>query len=396
MSNPLVVVGASVAGVRTAQALRSEGYGGTIYLVGEDAEWPYDKPPLSKQVLSSGVLEPRMRLVEAEEAARANLDFRLGMRATGIDAANRVVHLADGSAQPYGTLVLATGASAKPSPWGSADGIFTLRSLADALALSKSFEGARDVAIVGAGLIGMEVASSALSRGLDVTVVDAAPGPLLRVVSADVSARLTDWYESRGVRIAVGRGIESIKSAGGRKVVHLDRAETISADCVVVAIGSQPNVGWLAASGIPIEDGVLTDECGRVLDTSDIYAVGDVASWWDPVAGRHVRSEHWTRTVEQAPCVAHNMCHPDDPWTVRTPPYSWSDQFGAKLQMIGRVGLDETRFVAGAGTTQWAALSGSDGEFAGATFMNWPRGLAAARRALGARASVADLYEQLA
>jgi phthalate 3,4-dioxygenase ferredoxin reductase subunit len=337
-----------------------------------------------------------MRLLEGGEAARLNVDLKLGVRGIGVDTAERVVYLADGSALPYRTLVIATGASARPSPWGSSDGVFTLRSLDDALALSKAFEGSRDVAIVGAGLIGMEVASSAMSRGLAVTAVDAALGPLVRVVSADVSARLTKWYEAQGVRLALNCTIESIGSTNGRKVIYLGSGETISSDCLVVAIGSQPNIGWLTDSDLPIDDGVLTDETGLVRGTSDVYAVGDVASWWDPDTGCHTRHEHWTRAVEQAPCLAHNVCHPDDRRTVTTPAYSWSDQFGSKLQMIGRSGRDETRFLPGGRSDQWAALSGSNGVFIGATFMNWPRGLSSARRTLAARGTVDELYRQLA
>jgi phthalate 3,4-dioxygenase ferredoxin reductase subunit len=378
------------------QALRSEGYAGAISLISEESEYPYDRPPLSKQVLTTGSLEPRQQLIQSGEAERLNVDLKLGACAAGLDQTDRVVRLADGCALPYGTLVIATGASARPSPWGNADGVFTLRTLADALALSEAFEVARDVAIVGAGLIGMEVASSAMSRGVAVTVVDAASGPLMRVVSPDVSARLTQWYEAIGVRLVLNCAIESIGSEDGRKVIRLRSGGTVTADFVVVAIGSQPNLGWLASSGLPIDDGVLADATGLVCGAGDVYAAGDVASWWEPDAGRHRRHEHWTRAVEQAPCVAHNVCHPDDRRTVTTPAYSWSDQFGSKLQMLGLVGGGKTRFVAGAGSDQWAALSDSDGELVGATFMNWPRGLAWARRTLAERGGVDELYGQLA
>ena len=392
----MVVVGSSVAGVRTAQALRTEGFAGAISIVGDETEWPYDKPPLSKQVLTTGRLESRMRLLERQEAAQLNIDVKLGSAATEVDVAARVVRLADGSALPYGALILATGASARPSPWGSADGVFTLRRLSDALGLSDAFATSRDIAIIGAGLIGMEVASSAASRGLSVTVVDAAAGPMMRVVSPDVATRLVGWYEALGVRFAFGRGIESIGQARGRTTIGFDSGQTVTADCVVVAIGSQPNTDWLAGSDIPVGDGIPTDEFGAVLGLSDVYAVGDVASWWDPASGRHTRHEHWTRTIEQATCLAHTICHPDDRRTVTTPHYSWSDQFGAKLQMIGRIGPDRACFVSGANPDQWAALSGANGALVGATFVNWPRALAAARRGLAAEKTVEGLYAELA
>jgi NADPH-dependent 2,4-dienoyl-CoA reductase/sulfur reductase-like enzyme len=268
--------------------------------------------------------------------------------------------------------------------------------LADALALSRAFVGRPELAIVGAGLIGMEVASSAVSRGIAVTVVDAASGPLMRVLSADVSTRLSQWYEGKGVRVAFGRAIESIAPKDDGQAIQLDDGSVITADCVVVAIGSQPNLAWLAGSDLPLDNGVLADATGLVCGTLDVYVVGDVASWWDPDTGRHTRHEHWTRAIEQAACLAHNICHPEDRTSVTTPAYAWSDQFGCKLQMLGHVGSDESKFVAGGGPDQWAALSGSAGELVGATFMNWPRGVARARRALLDRSSVDEMYGQLA
>ena len=382
MAAPIVVVGASVAGVRVAQGLRAEGCTEPIALIDEQDEAPYDKPPLSKQVLVSGDVEPRVRLLPGAHATELAIDLMLGVGAASVDPDRKRVVLRDGSTQPYSRLVLATGGHAISPPWGGGDGIFTLRTLDQARHLSQSLRAASALTVIGAGLIGTEVASAAVTHGVRVALVDAAPGPLCRVVSDDVSSWLSDWYTSLGVELRFDAKVEAIDAQDAHHAVRLAGGETLESDCVVVAIGSRPNVAWLADSGLTIDDGVVCNDAGEATGVPGVYAVGDVARWWDADAGAHVRHEHWTRATEQAACVAHNIAHPGARRTVTGAPYAWSDQFGSKLQVVGRR-LDRTsRLVPGNRPEQWAALYVTGGRLVGAAVLNWPKALVAARRSL--------------
>lgn len=382
MTAPVVVVGASLAGVRVVQGLRSDGLTDPIVLIDDQDELPYDKPPLSKQVLVASDVEPRIRLFTEADAASHAVEMRLGVGAAGLDLQRKVIVLCDGSMQPYSRLVIATGGRAIPSQWGPADASFTLRTLDQARRLSRSLRAASTLTVIGAGLIGTEVASAGVTHGVRVALVDAAPGPLRRVVSEDVSAWLSEWYTSHGVDLRFDTMVEAIDVHGEQYVVRLAGGATLESDCVVVAIGSRPNVAWLAESGLMIEDGVMCNDAGEAVAAPDVYAVGDVARWWDADASAYVRHEHWTRATEQAACVAHNIAHPGAGRTVNGPPYAWSDQFGSKLQVVGRR-LDRTsRLVPGSRPDQWAALYVTGGRLVGAAVLNWPKALVAVRRSL--------------
>jgi NADPH-dependent 2,4-dienoyl-CoA reductase/sulfur reductase-like enzyme len=382
MGAPIVVVGGSLAGVRVVQGLRTEGCDDPIVLIDEQDESPYDKPPLSKQVLVSGEADARIRLLTDTDATELAVELRLGTGAASLDQGRKVVVLRDGSTQPYSRLVLATGGHAMASPWGNGDGIFTLRTLDEARRLSRSLRELSTLTVVGAGLIGTEVASAGVAHGVQVTLVDAAPGPLSRVVSDDVSRWLADWYRSHGLALRFGAKVEAIDAHDRCHRVRLASGETLESDCVVVAIGSRPSVAWLAGAGLTVEDGVLCSDGGAAVGAPDVYAVGDVARWWDAELGVHVRHEHWTRATEQAACVAHNIAHPGADRTVSSPSYAWSDQFGSKLQVVGRRIERTTRLVPGARPDQWAALYASGDRLVGAAVLNWPKALAAARRSL--------------
>jgi phthalate 3,4-dioxygenase ferredoxin reductase subunit len=386
-----VIVGASVGGVRTAQALRAAGYGGEIVLVGDEAALPYDKPPLSKGLLAGTATVESVSLLTREAATAAGIELLLGRAATGV--ANGAVQLADGTELPFDDLVVATGARARPSPWGTPPGVHVVRSLDDAQGLGAALRAGGPLVVVGAGFIGAEVAATALGMGLtEVTVVDPVPVPLSRVLSREVAAVFGELHAGRGVTTRFGVGVADIREAGDGLEVVLDDGTALPAATVVVGIGAVPNDDWLAGSGIPTDDGVLCDSHCRSIGAPHVWAVGDVARWWHPGYERTVRLEHWTNAVEQAVCVAHNIVHPDDLRSHAPVEYVWSDQYDWKIQLVGRTGGGTHVRVEGADPEKFAVLYAEGDRFVGALTVNWPKALVTCRRALaGGGAALAEV-----
>jgi phthalate 3,4-dioxygenase ferredoxin reductase subunit len=256
----VVVVGSSVGGVRTAQALRSEGFDGRVVLVGEEARLPYDKPPLSKQFLAGSWNAERVTLLTEAAADKARIELRLGVAAERLDVAGRQVVLAGGERLDYDAVVIATGAAARPSPWGARSGMHVVRTMADSECLQVDLRRDGHVVVVGGGFIGAEVAATARSLGRDVTVVDPLPAPIGRVVGAEVGAHFAELHRRHGVATRFGTGVESVEGdVGDLRVVLTDGTE-LAASTVVVGIGATPNDGWLADSGLLVENGVVCDE----------------------------------------------------------------------------------------------------------------------------------------
>ncbi|MFP5335869.1 MAG: NAD(P)/FAD-dependent oxidoreductase [Actinomycetes bacterium] len=379
-----VVVGASVGGVRAAQALRSEGFSGRVVLVGAESHLPYDKPPLSKQFLAGDWGLDKVVLLTAEKAAEAGIELRLGSPATRLDVAGRRLLLADGEALDYDKLVVATGASARPSPWRPDSGVHVVRTLDDSRRLAEALRQDGPVVVVGGGFIGAEVAATARGLGREVTLVDPMPTPIGRVVGPEIGSLFTALHHRHGAATRFGVGVEEVAGVAGDLTVGLTDGTRLRAATVVVGIGAIPNDGWLADSGIPVENGVLCDEYSRAVDVPDVLAVGDVARWFHPGRREHVRVEHWTNAVEQAVVAAHNIAHPDDLRTHRPVEYVWSDQYDWKAQIVGRpvhgvrheiVGTLEGEHPRGAVLYQDDA-----GRLCGAVSVNWPRALVQCRR----------------
>jgi NADPH-dependent 2,4-dienoyl-CoA reductase/sulfur reductase-like enzyme len=394
-----VVVGSSIGGVRTAQALRSEGYDGRIVLVGQEAELPYDKPPLSKQFLTGEGGRDRVRLLTEDQAAGAGIELRLGSPATRLDVAGHAVHLADGTVLPYDRAVLATGASARPSPWRPASGVHVVRTLADGERLRGSLGDGGPVVVVGGGFIGAEVAGSARSLGHDVTVVDPLPTPIGRVVGPEIGQAFTELHHRHGVATRFGVGVEAVDGRTGQLRIRLTDGSQLQAATVVVGIGAVPNDGWLADSGLPLDDGVLCDQYSRALDAPDVFAVGDVARWFHPGHREYVRVEHWTNAVEQAVIAAHNIAHPDDLRTHRPVEYVWSDQYDWKAQIVGRPVRGIRHQLVGdlsGERPRAAALYADDaGRLCGVVTVNWPKALVLARRMLPAGTPFDDVLARV-
>lgn len=369
----VVVVGGSLAGLRSAQSLRREGHTGPLTIVSEEPHWPpYDRPPLSKQVLVGSLDPERVRLrVPADLGA----DVRTSRRAVGLDLAERAVLLDDGERLTYGGLVVATGASPRHIPGTDGlTGVHVLRTIDDSLALRSDLEGAAKVVVVGAGFIGCEVASSCRSLGLEVTIVDLLPLPLapLGPRAGEVVRTL---LEDHGVDLRLGTGVAGFDGHGSVTGVRLADGNTVDADVVVVGIGVVPNTGWLVGSGLELDDGVVCDSsCLALEGEGRVAAVGDVARWEHPRLGSS-RIEHWTNAGEQAAHAAKALLHgPEAAGPFEPVPYFWSDQFGKKLQFLGTCGDgDDFEIVEGSVEDgRWVAAYGRDGVTVAALCVGWP------------------------
>ena len=398
-SRTVVIVGSSVGGVRTAKALRSQGFTGRVVVIGDEAHLPYDKPPLSKQFLAGAWDQNRVTMLTAEDAEQANIELRLGSAAERLDMADRAVVLANGTRVAYDVLVVATGAAARPSPWSVDSGIHVVRTLDDTRELARALAASGPVVVVGGGFIGAEVAATARAAGRDVTIVDPLAAPIGRIVGDELGTMLAGVHARHGVRTRFGIGVESVEGCEGELLVTLTDGETLPAATVVVGIGAIPNDGWLASSGLLVDDGVVCDEFCRTVDHPDVYAVGDVARWRHPGHQEDVRVEHWTNAAEQSACVAHNICHPDTPRAYAPTEYVWSDQYDWKIQIAGRPNRSALQRIIGdldGDQAQVAAVYGDrDGLLCGAVTVNWPKALMLCRRMIGAGAPVTDCLAEL-
>ncbi|RBM23430.1 FAD-dependent oxidoreductase [Prauserella sp. PE36] len=385
MSPVTVIVGSSVGGVRTAQALRSAGYAGDVVLVGEETVAPYDKPPLSKGVLAGTSTGDDITLLTESAARDAGIRLLLGRAATRLDVAGHRVELADGEQLRYDDVVLATGARARPSPWGAPPGLHVLRTLADATTLARDLRRGGPLVVIGAGFVGAEVAATARGLGVrDVTLVDPAPAPMSRVLDPAVAGWFARLHAEHGVTRRFGVGVDGVEQVEDGLVVRLGDGTPLPAATVVVGIGAVPNDDWLRTSGLRLDDGVVCDRFSRAAD--HVHAVGDVARVPHPRRGGLGRAEHWTNAVEQAACVAHNIVRPDAPRVHEPVEYVWSDQYDRTLQLTGRTGgaLGHVLVPGPDPERSFAALYAEpDGTFAGAVTVSWPRALVVCRKAAG-------------
>jgi phthalate 3,4-dioxygenase ferredoxin reductase subunit len=395
----VVIAGASIAGVRTAQALRAEGHEGRIVVVGAEDALPYDKPPLSKQFLA-GAWEPgRLALLTAEAAADLDVELLLGVPAEHLDVAGQALVLAGGRRLDYDAVVLATGAAARPSPWQPASGLHVLRTLADSRALRAALAEPGPVVIVGAGFIGSEVAATARAGGHEVTLVDPLPVPMGRIVGAEVGTVFERLHRRHGAETRFGTGVQDVTGRAGELRVTLTDGTVLPAATVVVGIGARPVDGWLAASGLLVEDGVVCDQYCRAVDRANVFAAGDLARWYHPGYDGYQRVEHWTNAVDQAACVAHNLVHPRDLRDYAPVEYIWSDQYDWRIQLVGRPQHGGQARLTGdpeADRARFAVLYADEtGGFAGAMTVNWPKALIACRRGAQAGVTFAELAAQL-
>ncbi len=398
----VVVVGSSVGGVRAAQGLRAAGFEGSVVVVGAENEEPYDKPPLSKQLLSGEWSVADIALARPGELADAGIELRLGVAAGGVDVRDRRLSLVDGSTLDYDALVVATGVRPRTLAAPRSVPLHTVRDLADVGSLRRALDSGGGLVVVGGGFIGAEVASTAAGLGVPTSIVESLPTPFSRVLGDEVGAQLARIHAEHGVEVVAGTGVVALRRGpSGLSEVELGDGRVLSVSAVAVGIGCVPNVEWLAGSGIPVDDGVVTDEFSRVSGVPGVYAIGDVARWYDVRTGTSRRVEHWTHAFQQAQLVAHNIVRPDDLQPYERAPYFWSDQHGIKVQMVGRRGPGDTTEIVwcdGPGGQRPVALYADGDRFAGGVTFGAPKISVRLRRAwedgLSAaevRALVADL-----
>lgn len=345
----VVVVGASVAGLHAAEWLRDLGFGGALTVIGDEPYLPYDRPPLSKQVLD-GTWEPDDIVLRGpEDYEDLGVDWLVGRRASGLDALARAVVLDDGTSVPFDGAVIATGSVPRRFPGLDLAGVHALRTLDDCLALRNDLEAEPRVVIIGSGFIGSEVAAACRRRGLDVTVVEAAAQPLLGALGEEMGSICGDLQRAHGVDLRCDTTVASLEADGDRvHHVTLGDGTTIPADVVVVGVGVVPVTDWLEGSGVHVDNGVVCDASGAA-SVPGIVAAGDVARWFHPHAGAYVRLEHWNSAIEQAAVAAGRLLHGPARSTAHAGvPSFWSDQFGVHIDLLGFVRPDdEVRMVHG-------------------------------------------------
>jgi NADPH-dependent 2,4-dienoyl-CoA reductase/sulfur reductase-like enzyme len=392
----IAVVGASLAGLRAVEFIRRARFEGEIILIGDEAHLPYDRPPLSKEILR-GVWERERLALRREGYEDLGVELVLGRRAVSLDPVARHVHLDDGGSISFDRLVIATGGRARELPnQPRLPGVHTLRTIDDALAIRAALAAGPRVAVIGAGFIGAEVAASARQLGLEVTVVEALDVPLALSLGPTVGGILQRAHERRGVRMHCGRRVASFEGRDRLQGLILDDGTDVPCELCVVGIGMTPSVGWLEGSGIALEDGV---QCDETLATRipGIVAAGDAASWYNPLFGERMRVEHWTNAVEQARhAVATLLAPPGEGSAFESVPVFWSDQFGLKIQGAGRPKpTDELKMARVQGDDKLVGLFGRAGRLVGAVTFNHPSKLIRLRKLIGMRAAVEDAREIL-
>jgi len=378
----VVVVGTGHAGFHTAQSLREDGFTGSVALIGEEPQLPYERPPLSKGYLKGDAC---VEFRPSSFYRDRQIDLLVG-EAVGIDRGVRQVRLADGSPVEYDHLVLATGSTARrlTIPGTDLAGVLPLRSLNDASALRDRLANARRVVVIGGGFIGLEATSAAVASGAAVEVVEAAPRLMGRAVTEPISAHLLERHRARGVAVRLGAVVMSILgSAGSAAGVQLASGEILPADVILVGVGSVPRCDLAAAAGLMVDNGIVVDDHLRTAD-ADISAIGDCARFPVSTGGttRHVRLESVQNAVDQARCVAARLTGWPRPYAAV--PWLWSEQAGLKLQMAGLPGShDSEQILTGRSPGRFSVLLFAGEVLVGAESVNSPADHVAVRKLLG-------------
>ncbi|WP_101947121.1 NAD(P)/FAD-dependent oxidoreductase [Mycobacterium sp. 3519A] len=330
----VAVIGASLAGLSAARALRAQGFDGDLTVVGGEDRRPYDRPPLSKEFLAGDIGEDTLALEADDDDLQA--DWLLGAHATRLDPAAAAVHLDDGTVVHADGIVIATGARART--WPGAEhlaGVHVLRTIDDAVALRADLNPGARLVVIGAGFIGAEVASTAAKLGLDVTVVEAALAPLAGPLGVQLGAAVARLHTEHGTRLLCGAPVAGLIGTDRVTAVELADGRRLAADVVVVGIGAIPNAEWLRDSGLELANGVVCD-AGGATSLPNVVAVGDCAAWHEPAVGFPHRVEHWTGALERpAVAVATLLAGGQHTGNPVKPPYFWSDQYGHRIQFAG-------------------------------------------------------------
>ncbi len=394
----LTIIGASLAGLRAAEAARQAGFDGSIIMVGAETHLPYDRPPLSKQLIK-GEWEPeRVALRKPDAFDALDLVWKLGVRATAYDPKSQSVMLADGSTLSTPALIIATGGVVKDLPVSMTAEVTTagplvtaLRTLDDALAIREVLNRTdQRVVVIGAGFIGLEVAATARARGHRVTVLEGAPAPLIRGLGMEMGEAIASLHLAQGIDLCCGVTVDAVTDAGVQCSLGL-----IPADLVVVGIGVRPATDWLEGSGLIIDDGVVCDDylrvSGPVGEHNLVYAAGDIARWYHRGLDQVMRVEHWTNAAEQGAAAATNLLAAavgGEQVAYEAVPFFWSDQPPYRIQYLGRSGPDDQVNITEGSVDEgkWLAVYQRNGIITAALGVNNPKAVMPYRSLIGQKA----------
>ncbi len=389
-NNGIVIVGGGLAAARTAEQLRRSDYAGSVTIVSDEVHLPYDRPPLSKEVLRKEVDDTALK--PAEWYDENNITLRLGSAATRLDTSAQTITLDDGTTLGYDELVIATGLVPRRIPaFPDLEGIRVLRSFDESLALRGQASQAQRAVIVGAGFIGCEVAASLRSLGVDVVLVEPQPTPLAAVLGEQIGELVARLHRAEGVDVRLGVGVAEVRGDGHVEAVVLSDGTELTADVVVVGIGSRPATEWLEGSGVDVDSvdkGVICDEGGRT-SAPNVWALGDVASWRD-TTGHQGRVEHWSNVADQARVVVPAMLGQDVP-SVVVVPYFWSDQYDVKIQCLGEPEADDIVHVVEDDGRKFLAYYERDGALVGVVGGGMPGKVMKVRAKIAAAVPISEI-----
>ncbi len=390
VTQKIVIVGGGLAASRTAEQLRRAEYTGDIVIVSDEVHLPYDRPPLSKDVLHKDEHDfGDVTLKPQEFYDEKNITLRLGSAVTAVDPAARSVALADGSTVDYDELVIATGLVPRRIPsFPDLGGIHVLRSYDESQALRSEAGSARKAVVIGAGFIGCEVAASLRSLGGDVALVEPQPQPLASVLGEQIGALVSRLHRAEGVDVRTGVGVAEVRGDSRVQQVVLADGTELDADLVIVGIGSRPALDFLEGSGIAVDNGIVCDNVGRT-SAEHVWALGDVASWRD-ATGHQARVEHWSNVAEQARVLVPSMFGQDAPESVVVP-YFWSDQYDVKIQCLGEPEADDVVHVVEDDGRKFLAYYERDGVLVGVVGGGMPGKVMKARAKIASGATISDI-----
>ncbi|MDT5279028.1 MAG: 3-phenylpropionate/trans-cinnamate dioxygenase ferredoxin reductase component [Mycobacterium sp.] len=386
-SGGVVIVGGGLAAARTAEQLRRSEYTGPITIVSNEVHLPYDRPPLSKEVLRAETDDVTLKPAEFYE--ENDITVLLGKGACSVNTDARTVTLTDGSELGYDELIIATGLVPKRIPsFPDLPGIHVLRSFDESLKLRGEADSARHAVVVGAGFIGCEVAASLRGLGVDVVLVEPQPAPLASVLGERIGSLVARLHRAEGVDVRCGIGVGEVRGTDKVEKVVLSDGTELDADLVVVGIGSHPATAWLEGSGVAVDNGVVCDAAGRA-SAPHVWAIGDVASWRNTV-GHQVRVEHWSNVADQARALVPAMLGKDAPAAV-TVPYFWSDQYDVKIQCLGEPEATDIVHVVEDDGRKFLAFYERDGVVAGVVGGGMPGKVMKVRAKIAAGAPISDV-----
>lgn len=383
----IVIVGGGLAATRVAEQLRRAEYDGSVTIVSDEVHLPYDRPPLSKEVLRAQVDDVTLKPLEFYD--ERNITLLLGSAATGIDGDAKTVRLDNGTELAYDDLIIATGLVPRRIPsFPDLEGVRVLRTLDESLALRSHAAQAQRAVVIGAGFIGCEVAASLRGLGVDVVLVEPQPAPLASVLGVQIGELVARLHRAEGTDVRTGVGVsEIVGHTHVEKVVLTDGSE-IDADLVVVGIGSRPATDWLAGTGVAVDNGVICDNVGRTT-VPHIWALGDVASWQDAL-GHQARVEHWSNVAEQARVLVPSLLGATPPEAVVVP-YFWSDQYDVKIQCLGEPEGDDVVHLVEDDGRKFLAYYEREGALVGVVGGGMPGKVMKVRAKIAAGAAISEI-----